>query len=102
MKSIKCLTDRIKDELRDAEEYIDLAEKWKEEDEETADLFAELSAEEMKHMERLHERVTDLISEYREEHGDPPKVMQALYDELHKKQIEHAMLVKVKQEMYSA
>ena len=100
MRIIKCLTDRIKDEIRDAEEYIDLAIKWKDEDPDTADVFAELSEEEIGHMEKLHEAVTKKIEEYREEHGDPPAIMVELYDELHKKQIENTMRVKVKQAMY--
>ena len=100
MRIIRCLTDKIKEEIHDAEDYIDLAIRWKEEEPETAELFSELSEEELGHMERLHGAVTEKIREYREEHGDPPQIMLELYDELHKKQIEDTMRVKVKQAMF--
>ena len=49
MKIIMCLTDKIEEELHDAESYIDLAMKYKDEDQDVSDLFAELSAEEIGH-----------------------------------------------------
>ena len=100
MKVIRCLSEKIQEELHDAEEYIDLAMSWKEEDEGTAEVFAGLSEEEMKHVGILHDRVSSLIKEYREENGEPPKGMMALYDYLHTQQIENTMRVKVKQAMY--
>ena len=65
MKIIKCLSNQIEDELDDAEKYIELAMRWKDEQPETADLFYQLSLEEMGHMERLHKEVVRLIEEYR-------------------------------------
>ena len=100
MQIIKCLTEKIKDEIHDAEDYIDLAIKWKEEEPDAAELFYELSTEEMGHMAKLHEAVTELIGKYREEHGDPPKVMMALYTDMHEKNMNDSMRVKVKQAMY--
>ena len=82
MKIIKCLSEKIEDELQDAQEYIDLAMRWRQDEPETADLFYELSTEEMGHMEKLHKEVTELIEEYRKEHGEPPKEMMTLYDYL--------------------
>ena len=100
MKVIRCLSEKIQEELHDAEEYIDLAMSWKEEDEGTAEVFAGLSEEEMKHVGILHDRVSSLIKEYREENGDPPKVMLALYEYMHDQQLKDAMRIKVKQGMY--
>ena len=100
MQVIKCLAEKIAEELHDAEDYIDLALKWKEEDEDTADLFAELSAEEMKHVNMLHEHVEEMIDDYREENGAPPKDMMTLYEYLHEKHMKDAMRIKVKQGMY--
>ena len=100
MKVIRCLSEKIQEELHDAEEYIDLAMSWKEEDERTADVFAGLSEEEMKHVGILHGRVVELIKEYREEHGEPPQAMMVLYEYMHDKQTEDAMRIKVKQGMY--
>lgn len=102
MKIIKCLSEKIEDELNDANEYIDLAMKWKTDAPDTADLFYELSVEEMTHMQKLHEEVTELIEEYRKEHGEPPKDMMVLYDYLHEKHIGKATHIKVKQGMYKA
>ena len=102
MKIIKCLSELIEDELKDAEKYIDLAMKWKADEPDTADLFYELSTEEMGHMEKLHEEVTELIEEYRKEHGEPPKEMMVLYEYLHEKHIGTATQIKVKQAMYKA
>lgn len=100
MKIIKCIAEKIDDELHDAAEYIDLAMKWKSEEPDTADLFYELSTEEMGHMEKLHEEATELIEEYRKEHGEPPKEMMVLYNYLHEKHMETATQIKVKQGMY--
>ena len=101
MKIIKCITEKIKEEIRDAEAYIDMAITWKKEEPDAAEVFAELSAEELGHMERLHKIVTDLIEEYRNTHGEPTAGMMELYDYMHKQDIENTMRVKVKTAMYN-
>lgn len=98
MKLIQLLSDKIEDELEDACSYID--EALKAEDKATADLFYQLSLEEMGHMEKLHARVTAVISAYRAEHGDPPPEMQWRYDYLHKQHMDKALRIKVKQGIY--
>ena len=100
MKIIRCLSEKIQEELADADAYIDLAIAWKDDDEEAADLFYELSKEEMGHVDKLHEQVTAEIEEYKRTEGDPPEGMKELYDWMHKKNLEEAMKIKVKQGMY--
>ena len=102
MRIIKCLTEKIKEEIKDADAYISLAEDWRNEEPDTAELFYELSTEEMGHAERLHDAVVEMIGKYREQHGDPPKVMLELYDYMHAQQIEESMRVKIKQGMYKS
>lgn len=102
MKIIKCLSELIEEELEDAEKYINLAMKWKTDEPDTADLFYELSTEEMGHMEKLHQEVTELIEEYRKEHGEPPKEMMVLYEYLHEKHIGKATEIRIKQGIYKA
>ena len=100
MKIIKCLSELIEEELIDASKYIDLAMRWKNDEPDTADLFYELSTEEMGHVDKLHSEVEELIEEHRKEHGEPPKDMMVLYEYLHGKHIETATKIKVKQGMY--
>ena len=102
MKIIKCLSELITEELKDADKYIDLAEKWKSDEPDTADLFYQLSTEEMGHVDKLHEEVKALIEDYRKEHGDPPKEMMVLYDYLHEMHIATATKIKIKQGMFKA
>ena len=54
----------------------------------------------MGHVGKLHDRVTALIEEYRNQNGDPPKGMLALYEWMHQKNTEQAMRIKVKQGMF--
>ena len=100
MTIIKCLSEKIEEELHDAEAYIDLAMKYKTEQPETASLFFELSAEEMGHVDKLHKRVSELIEQYREENGEPPAGMLVLYEYLHNKHIGQATQIRIKQGMY--
>lgn len=102
MKLIECLSELIEDEICDAERYADLALKWKTEEPDTADLFYELSTEEMGHMSKLHDEVAELIDEFRKEHGEPPKEMLFVYNYLHQRHIKDANKVKSKQELYKA
>ena len=102
MKIIKCVSEKIAEEINDADAYINLATEWKAEQPEAARVFYELSTQEIRHADMLHEVVTKLIEEYRETNGEPPAAMLALYDYLHGQEIENAMRVKVKQGMYQA
>ena len=102
MKIIRCLSEKIEEELQDADSYIGLALEWKDEEPDTADVFYELSVEEMGHMDKLHEEVVSLIDDYKEKHGEPPKGMLALFNYLHEKHVGEAMRIKVKQGIYKA
>ena len=100
MKIIRCLSEKIQEELADAEVYIDLATAWKDDDEETAELFYELSGEELGHADKLHEQVKAEINEYKRTEGEPPEGMMELYDWMHKKNTTDAMRIKVKRAMF--
>jgi len=100
MKIIKLLSDYIEDELHDADKYIVQAMKVKAEHPELAEMFYQLSLEEMNHMNRLHNEVEKIILAYRRDVGDPPTAMQAVYDFLHERMIAKAKEVKIEQGMF--
>lgn len=100
MKIIKNLEDFIHEEIHDGEKYIKKALEIREEYPEVAEVLNMLSAEEMKHMQMLHNAVVKIIENYRKEKGEPPAAMMAVYEYLHEKYIEEAKAVKVLQQMY--
>ena len=100
MKIIKCIAEKIQEEVKDANAYIDLAMEWKSDQPEAAAIFAQLSTEEIGHADRLHGLVVSLIRKYRDENGEPPAGMMALWEYLHEKHMQDAMQVKVKQGMF--
>ena len=102
MKIIQTLSDNIFDEISDAKKYAEAALMNKSDHQKLADLYYLLSTEEMGHMSRLHDAVAGIIEEYRRTSGEPPADMLAVYDYLHRKQIEAAAEVKTLQSMYKA
>ena len=100
MKIIQKLSEMIDDELKDAGRYANCAMQYKDENRGLADVFYTLSTEEMRHMTILHDQVATIIEQYRRETGDPPADMLAVYEYLHKKQIEKAGEVKAMQALY--
>lgn len=100
MKMIELLTVHVDEELVDACNYAKLALEYKESDMEVANLFYKLSQEEMAHMDALHNRVVACIEKYRQINGEAPAGMKAIYDFIHKKQIEKAEKVTNLQSLY--
>lgn len=100
MKIIERLSEMIAEEIEDAEKYAKCALNHKGENTMLSDLFYSLSLEEMNHMNKLHNAVVTIIQDYRNTKGEPPASMLAVYDYLHKKQIDHAAEVKAMQSMY--
>lgn len=100
MKIINILSDKIEEELCDAKSYGIMALEYKTEYPELSRTLFNLSTQEMDHMNLLHAEVTTIIKKWRDANGDPPADMLAVYDYLHKKQIEKALEVKTLQSMY--
>lgn len=100
MKIIKILSNKITEEICDAKSYAKLALQYKEEYPELSRTFYNLSSQEMDHMNKLHVEVTELIRKYREQNGEPPADMMAVYEYIHEEQIEKAAEVKTLQTMY--
>lgn len=100
MKVIKVLTKKISEEICDAKDYAMLSIEYKESYPELSRTFYNLSVQEMEHMNKLHAEVTEIIRKYREQTGEPPADMMAVYEYLHNEQIEKALEVKTLQAMY--
>ena len=100
MKLIEILSEKISEEIHDAKSYARMAMEYRESYPELAKTLYDLSQEEMGHMARLHTAVAGTIEKYREEKGEPPADMMAVYNYLHKKQIEKAAEVKNLQAMF--
>ena len=102
MKLIKKLSDRIEEELNDAEYYAKMALEYKDEYPELARVANNLAAQELDHMNSLHTIVTEVIDQYRRTNGEPPESMKAVYQYLHNKHIEHATKVNVMRSMFKS
>jgi len=100
MKIIETLSHKIEEELCDAKSYVTMAMEVKEEYPELSRTLYNISTQEMEHMNLLHGEVTQIIKRYRETQGEPPAEMLAVYDYLHKKEIEKSLEVKTLQTMY--
>ena len=94
MKLIEKLSEMIEEEVEGAEHYAKQALKHKEDDPELAETFYSIAGVELQHVSMLHKQVARIIEQHRKEHGEPPAAMAAVYDYLHKKQIEHVAEVK--------
>ena len=100
MKIIETLSNKIEEEVCDAKSYVTMAMEVKEEYPELSRTLYNISTQEMEHMNLLHGEVTQIIKRYRDTQGEPPADMMAVYDYLHKKQIEKSLEVKTLQTMY--
>lgn len=93
MKIISKVVELISGELKDAKRYIKLAEQ-NTEHASLSECFASLAEEEMGHVKKLHAEVEKLIAEVKERDGEPPAEMLAVYNYMHKKQIDKAAKIK--------
>ena len=100
MKIIEKLSEMIDEEINDAMKYAKCALAYKDENAMLADMFIRLSEEEMKHMMILHNQVVTIIEDYKRKDGEPPEVMKAVYDILHKRHIDKAAEAKAAISMY--
>lgn len=100
MKLIQKLSEMVDEEIGDAHKYAKCALEYKDTNPNLSKVFFDLSGAEMQHMTILHTEVTKLIEKYRQEKGEPPEGMKAVYDYLHRKQIDKAADVKTLQAMY--
>ena len=99
MREIKKISEQIDEELQDAEKYLKCAKKYKIDNPTLADVYYNLSLEEMNHVSMLHEAGVRLIEEYSAT-NPIPEGMQAIYDYLHERHIKWAAKIKAKQEQY--
>ena len=100
MKEIKELTEMIEEELEGACDYAKRAVELKDSAPNLAKTFYDISLDEVRHINLLHEEVKRLIETHRREHGDPPAPMMAVYEYLHSRHIEKANEIKTYQSQY--
>lgn len=102
MKEIKHIVEQIEDEYNGANEYIDDALEHKQNRKSLADLYYNLSLQELSHLDSLHNQVVALINDKKSKGVEIPKGMQEIYDWEHKKAMDKVAEIKVKQNMYKS
>lgn len=100
MKMIEKIVQQIEEELNGAEMYAKCAIKHKDEDMMMAKMYYDMSLDEMKHVNMLHEESVKLINDYKAKGNEIPEAMQSVYDFLHERHIEHAKDVRMYQNLY--
>lgn len=100
MVIIDILADKMADELEDAEDYIREALIWRDTCPDVAALFMELSKEEMRHSDRLHDAAVREIDRAKSTGKTVSPEMLARYNAKHDKRIRKAATVVDLQKMY--
>ena len=100
MIAIKELVGHIESELKDADEYADLALHYMDDDHTLSDMYRTLANEEINHAHKEHEQAVRLINAYKRDGNEPPAAMIAVWDWEHDRMVEHESDIKVKLSMY--
>lgn len=100
MKIINELEELIEEETHDIKKYAKMATELKAEHPQLAHVLYTISTQEEAHQQMIHNEVVKMIEAYRNEHGDPPKDMMAIYDYMHKRHIDKLAEAKRYQDMY--
>lgn len=101
MKEIKDFADDMKDELGDAEKYAKRALYYKDKDPEAAQLYFELSGEEIQHKNRIHDLALKYVQKASESGSPLVPGMKSRYEEEHDDLIEAEKGVRILREMYT-
>lgn len=100
MQLVKDIVEEIDDELCGAKKYVKMANKYKKEYPQIANMYYEMSLVEMTHVDKLHNAVVSLINDLKVKGVEIDSNMMAIYDYLHEKAIEKATKIKVMQEEF--
>lgn len=96
MRIIKNLANQIKDEVEDADKYLECSLKYEDEYSEMAKLYASLAEEELGHADRLHSCVVVFIKKKRSSGVEPPRYMLEMWEEEHKEIVDKVATIKHK------
>ena len=99
MKIIKCLAEKIEEEMHDAEAYAKLAYKYRADYPELSDVFLTLSRQEVTHVNMLHTQAERLIKEYQAAGNEAPPAMRAVWDWEHDRMMDGMARIKTMQDM---
>lgn len=100
MKIIEKISERIGEEINDARTYALLALETRDDYPDLSRTLYTISQQEMDHKRMLHDAIASVIAEYRQEHGDPPEKMMAVYEYMHNQHIAQAVEARNIQAMY--
>lgn len=100
MKIIKKISEKIEKELDCSEDYIRLALKYKDDFPQIAQIFYNLSLNNLERLDKLHMQVVSIIKKYKQKQGEPPQAMKAIYNYLHERQIDKTLGIKKLQDMF--
>ena len=102
MVLIQDLSYMIEDEIDGAEKYAKMALRMKDERPQLAQTFFNLTSEELRHVDILHDEVVRVINDFKNAGNEVPPDMQAVYDYIHRKQIERVHDVRMFLEQYKS
>jgi rubrerythrin len=100
MRIIEEIVEYIDDELKMAEDYIDSANKYKDEHPEICETFIAIANDEMKHSEMLHSAVVRAIDKHKMSGKEVPAEMIAIWNYEHKNMVKFADELRHKLETY--
>lgn len=102
MRIIEKLEDLIEEEIHDAKTYAMMAAELKKEWPALAQVLYNISVQEEGHQAALHAEVVKIIEQHRKTHGEPPAMMMAVYDYVHKKHVEAMAEARRYQDLYKS
>lgn len=102
MRIIEKLEDLIEQEIHDVKKYAKMAAELKKEHPALAQVLYNISVQEEGHQAALHAEVVKIIEQHRKTHGEPPAMMMAVYDYVHKKHVEAMAEARRYQDLYKS